>query len=79
LSAAVPGWTANADAVASFVNDVLAAGRDLAAADEPASFALWLAEVVELVGADQIAVAIEDGALVVTNEAGEYRLTLGAR
>lgn len=76
MTAAAAGWTKNPDAVASFVDDVLAAGRDLAAADEPASFALWLAELIELAGDDRIAVAVEDGALVVTNEAGENRLTL---
>jgi hypothetical protein len=46
--AAAPGWTSNTDAVKTFTEDVLAAGRDRAAADDPASFALWLAEVVEL-------------------------------
>ena len=55
------------------------AGRDLAAADEPASFALWLAELIELTGADRIAVAVEGGALVVTNEAGEHRLVIEPR
>jgi hypothetical protein len=79
VTAAAPGWTKNPDAVASFVDDVLAAGRDLAAADEPASFPLWLAELVELAGAEQITVAVEDGALVVTNEAGEHRLVLEPR
>jgi hypothetical protein len=71
-----PGWIENADAVRSFAEDVLAAGRDLAAAEDVLTFALWLAELIEQAGSDALAVAVEDGALLVSAEEATWRVVI---